>query len=198
MLSSPLHCAKYSLIECDALMRAGSLTLLTPVGITVLALTGTDGRASALLGMCVHAFALLHAGMVASVLSLLNVAQATSMALVAFVTLYPLAPVRTSTRRQREVRALLYTVHVVLLVIVTPIGLAWLAESLADRGFSWLPPPSRAVRAVLETVDMAMWDAHILRSWTLPFLFVGYLPVLFEGMVAAMLYCWACMQGGDT
>ena len=198
VLSSPLHCAKYSLIECDALMRAGSLTLLTPVGITVLALTGTDGRASALLGMCVHAFALLHAGMVASVLSLLNVAQATSMALVAFVTLYPLAPVRTSTRRQREVRALLYTVHVVLLVIVTPIGLAWLAESLADRGFSWLPPPSRAVRAVLETVDMAMWDAHILRSWTLPFLFVGYLPVLFEGMVAAMLYCWACMQGGDT
>lgn len=127
---------------------------------------------------CLHAFTLLEAGMVASVLSTLNMAQALFIALVGIATLYTMNPpwgmhVDHGMRRGWA-PCVKYTAHALACLALSPPFLALGAEAVEG--------PS---------VHMALWDFCVLRTAALPLAFVAYLPLLFQGAVAAGLYAVA-------
>ena len=171
---------------------SGALALVVPWAIALgVWCAGAD---AVLLGTCLQAFALLHGGMVISVMSTLNFAQATSMALLLTLALYPMVPpwgVRAEALQHRgALGKLRYLAHLALLVAVTPAAFV----RLVALATSWAPhsPTLQYVAAQLPVaVDLAAWDYHVLRTSALPFLFVGYLPVVLEGAAACCLYLLA-------
>ena len=66
---------------------------------------------------------------------------------------------------------------------------------IRDRWTPLLAPASFTMQYLAAqipvAIDLAVWDYHVLRTSTLPFFFVGYLPVVLEGATAAALYAVA-------
>ena len=189
---APVHCVVRGFGACHAFVAVGALALVVPWAIALgVWCAGAD---AVLLGTCLQAFALLHGGMVISVMSTLNFAQATSMALLLTLALYPMVPpwgVRAEALQHRgALGKLRYLAHLALLVAVTPAAFV----RLVALATSWAPhsPTLQYVAAQLPVaVGLAAWDYHVLRTSALPFLFVGYLPVVLEGAAACCLYLLA-------
>lgn len=125
------------------------------------------------LAQCIHAFALLHAGMLISVLATLNFAQATAMALCLSLTLYPLSPPTCSSRVG-------YRLMTLWLTIATPLSLWVIALAV--------PSTSAMAQALLLH---AVRDWYVVRTSTLSVLFVGYMPLAWQSVLAAGLYARA-------
>lgn len=190
---APLQCVQAGLASCAPLVYVQGITLASPFLLATLAVACGGARAAGSMAACLHAFAMLHAGTIASVLALLNVAQATTMIAVLCVTLYPVswAPIlRSPSLAERQIRAVLYLFQALFLVAVAPTTLLFIAEAASAR----LSNSHSALGALYTTVNMALWDSHILRTVTLPFIFLAYLPPVLEGSCACLLYCIACMQ----
>ncbi|WFD33132.1 pre-mRNA cleavage and polyadenylation factor (CPF) complex subunit [Malassezia sp. CBS 17886] len=196
---APLQCAAHGLLRCDTFVGVSVAAALIPVLLAALCVC-VFGRAHAVaLGECLHVFALLHAGMVASVLSTLNVAQATTMAALVGATLYAVpGGVATGKMTQRASR---YTsfVQALGLVVVMPTTLVATVAAAAHLAVVMHAPGedmlARLGAAVRDTVDGAIWDWHILHTGALTFLFLGYLPVLLEGATSCLL-CGIRERGG--
>lgn len=189
---APIDCAERGWGACHALLWLGAVPAVLPWAMA--------GAARALrldlvqLGACVQAFALLHAGMVVSVLSTLNFAQATTTALLLTLALYPLVPpwgMQAAAPITRGWAARVrYLVGYVRLVLVTPVALV----ALVALAVSWAPA-SHTLQYVLAqlpaTIDLAAWDYHVLRASALHIVLLGYLPVVVEGAAACCLYVLA-------
>lgn len=128
------------------------------------------------LGMCLHAFALLHAGMVVSVLAPLNFAQATAMAMLLCLTLYS---VPTAPSRCRAVA------HALCLMVVSPPSLVALLHEVCPRLLTHTPA---FVPHIAPVIDRLLWDYHVLRTSALPILCLVYAPIVLEGCAACLLY----------
>lgn len=161
---APTDCAAQGFWLCPAWMCTAALTVLAPLVLAVVMRKSPSSRSAQ--GMCLHAFTLLHAGMVISVLASLNFAQATAMALILCATLYPLR-VPPSSRAA-------HVVHAVLLWAVTP-------AALAAVSFYFMPT----------LLMSALWDFHVVRTSALYILCLGYAPILLEGITTCLLYSLA-------
>ncbi|WFD20616.1 dolichyl-P-Man:Man5GlcNAc2-PP-dolichol alpha-1,3-mannosyltransferase [Malassezia caprae] len=168
VLRWPTQCTERGLWRCPSFSASVAWLALAPMGIAAALARGPQRRARA---QVLHAFSLLHAGMLISVLATMNLAQATAMALLVCATLYPLAPSRWR---------IAYVAHAVWLFAATPPVLA-LAFTRWPR--TWPLAPS-----VSHVYGFALWDWHVLRTHTLHVLCLGYVPVLLQGAAASWLY----------
>ncbi|WFC99464.1 dolichyl-P-Man:Man5GlcNAc2-PP-dolichol alpha-1,3-mannosyltransferase [Malassezia yamatoensis] len=139
------------------------------------------------LGACLHTFALLHAGMVISVLSTLNFGQATTMALLLTLALFPISPpwngsAQIPTKSSWTSR-LCYLIRCFGLVAVMPISILFLVD-FAARCFPLALSMQSIAAKVPTVVDLAIQDYFVLRTSALHFVFIGYLPVVIEGLLA--------------
>lgn len=181
---APVDCARAGLLACHAYLACVAVVVVAPplLAATCAALLRVP---LAPLGMCLHAFALLHGGMVASVLATINFAQAASMALLLCVTLYPVRPpwgMHGTDAAPRGARAAAtYSLHAVVMVAATPPMLVALAAAL------W-PPAWPLAPGAAEVVSLAVWDWHMLHTSALPVLLVGYMPAALEGAAACWMY----------
>ncbi|WFD28411.1 dolichyl-P-Man:Man5GlcNAc2-PP-dolichol alpha-1,3-mannosyltransferase [Malassezia nana] len=172
VLRSPIQCTATGLWDCPSFAASAVWTAVAPLLMAVCLARGSQRRA---LAQCLHAFSLLHAGMLVSVLATTNWAQATVMALLVCGTLYPLSP----RRRWR----LTYVGHALWLLVATPPVLTLV---LTRWPRAWPLAPS-----VPHVYSLALWDWHVLRTHALDVLGLGYLPVLLQGATAAWLYAIA-------
>lgn len=175
---TPLYCAAEG-SACAYFVFACALSGLAVLATCITAVLVYQSEALVALAATLHAFALLHAGLVVSVTATVNVAQATTLAAIAAAALYPLraAVVRAAPSAWR---ALYYISHALLLLVLMPPCVA----VAADIAESHLGAPRRAAAAV----ESLVWDWHILRSAGLPFFTVVCTPVLAEGAMAAFMY----------
>lgn len=169
LLRWPTQCTDSGLWACPSFSASAAWIVLAPICIAALLARGPQRGARA---QCLHAFSLLHAGMVVSVLATTNLAQATVMAVLVCLTLYPLSP----GRRWR----LSYVAHAVWHLAATPPFLALLFTRW-PRGWPLAP-------SVSHVYGFALWDWHVLRTHTLEVTCLGYLPVLLQGATASWLY----------
>ena len=169
LLRWPTQCTARGLWHCPSFTASATWMAVAPMGIAAVLARASAARARA---QCLHAFSLLHAGMLVSVLATTNLAQATAMALLVCGTLYPLSP----ARRWR----LAYVGHAAWLLAATP---PILALALTRWPRAWPLAPS-----VSHVHGFALWDWHVLRTHTLAVLCLGYVPVLLQGAAASWLY----------
>lgn len=168
LLRWPTQCTARGLWRCPSFSASVVWLAIAPMGIAAALARGPQRCARA---QVLHAFSLLHAGMLVSVLATTNLAQATAMALLVCATLYPLAPAR---------RRLAYVAHAAWLIAATPPALA-LALTRWPRAWPLAP-------GVSHVYGFALWDWHVLRTHTLHVLCLGYVPVLLQGAAASWLY----------
>ena len=158
----------------QALVGTGMLCIAATITMVYVASRFASSRHA--LGMCLHAFALLHAGMVVSVLAPLNFAQATAMAMLLCLTLYS---VPTAPSRCRAVA------HALCLMVVSPPSLVALLHEVCPRLLTHTPA---FVPHIAPVIDRLLWDYHVLRTSALPILCLVYAPIVLEGCAACLLY----------
>ena len=158
----------------QALVGTGMLCIAATITMVYVASRFASSRHA--LGMCLHAFALLHAGMVVSVLAPLNFAQATAMAMLLCLTLYS---VPTAPSRCRAVA------HALCLMVVSPPSLVAVLHEVCPRLLTHTPA---FVPHIAPVIDRLLWDYHVLRTSALPILCLVYAPIVLEGCAACLLY----------
>lgn len=158
----------------NPLVGTAILCIIAPLAMVYVAPRLASSRQA--LGMCLHAFTLLHGGMVISVLAPLNFAQATSMALLFCLALYP---VPISPGRCRAVA------HALCFVVVSPPCLLAILNWVCPRLLTHTPA---FVPHVTPVINRILWDYHVLRTSALPILYLVYAPLVLEGFVACLLY----------
>ncbi|PKI82755.1 dolichyl-P-Man:Man5GlcNAc2-PP-dolichol alpha-1,3-mannosyltransferase [Malassezia vespertilionis] len=188
---APLHCAANGVRHCPSVWALSAVAMAVPLLVSVGAYAMRVRMMP--LATCLHAFGLLHTGMVASVLAPLNFAQASSMALVIAVVAYSLVP-PWGTRCDRPVRtgacaSVHYAIHFAMMAAAVPSVLLLLAELGASLGAA--PYALDQLRSVVEG---AIVDHHVLRTSTFMFVFLGYLPALLELATACCMYWLTVME----
>ena len=147
---------------------------LVPLACVVAGALSCTRETLGALAATLHAFALLHAGLVASVVATINVAQATTLAAVAVLALYPMQAVVGARTHARPLVSLAYAAHGLVLVLLSPVCVAAVATAFFPR-----------MGAALEVL---VWDWHVLQSAALPYFTVVFAPVIAEGAMAAFMY----------
>ena len=173
---TPIDCAvAHGLGSCRPLLWILLCSLLSPVIMACYA-RFWKGATLLSLAMCLHAFTLLNAGMVISVLATLNFAQATTMALLLCATLYPVCVLHDRS----FFRSAWYLLQGISLVLVSPPILTIAATFLPRAWLSGLD--------VEHILRAALWDFHVLRTSMLHILCLGYAPMILQGATACLLY----------
>ena len=128
-------------------------------------------------GSLLHSFAMLHAGMLIGVGSVLNFSQAHATACVLGLPLALMA-------RHRASRKLSALIACLMFIAMVPTVAVTLLEQILIR----LPLISTTGAVSLRhLVDRLMWEWRVLRSAFIPYAMLGYLPIVLEALIAAIL-----------
>jgi hypothetical protein len=171
---TPLGCVADGGVRCVYMSLAVGVSGLVPLACVVAGALSCTRETLGALAATLHAFALLHAGLVASVVATINVAQATTLAAVAVLALYPMQAVVGARTHARPLVSLAYAAHGLVLVLLSPVCVAAVATAFFPR-----------MGAALEVL---VWDWHVLQSAALPYFTVVFAPVIAEGAMAAFMY----------
>ncbi|KDN46437.1 hypothetical protein K437DRAFT_107141 [Tilletiaria anomala UBC 951] len=125
------------------------------------------------LGSTLHSFAMIHAGVLIAVVSVLNFSQAFATALALGFPLALSSIFGPGKRRWSLLRLLMILVAVVL---VTE-ALLWRIPHIVDDALVFLQ----------NVLDELLWDWQVLRSSTVPYFMLGVLPIILEASSAVLL-----------